>query len=78
MSTSERLRESALLDAERRLDSFLAMKRRLKSEIIDMIAAKGGLHDARHTSNQLDDMLDDAFGKRQRELEAAVDEERGV
>lgn len=77
MSTSERIREATILDGERRLDSFRAMKARLKSEIIDLIAAKGGLHDARHTSNQLDDMLDDAFGKRERELERAIDEERG-
>lgn len=78
MNTSRRHREATILDGERRLDSFRAMKARLKSEIIDLIAAKGGLHDARHTSNQLDDMLDDAFGKRERELEAAIDAERGV
>lgn len=78
MSPSERIREATLLDAERRLQSFLSMKVRLKSEIIDLISAKGGLHDARHTSNQLDDMLDDCFGKRERELEAAIDEARGV
>lgn len=76
-SNIARRRDAAVIDSERRLESFLAMKRRLKSDIIDMIAAKGGLHDARHTSNQLDDMIDDCFGKRERELERAIDEERG-
>ncbi len=61
-------------EARNALDAFRAMKASLKADIIDRISARGGFHDPLHTSNQLDDMLSDCFGKQEQDLERAIDD----